>query len=101
MRNDSDFVVRMAVYGDMGKDNAQSMARLQEETQLGHFDLILHVGEFRSSATQSSIDRTLLGDMAYNMDDDNARFGDQFMNSIESMAAYIPYMTCPGNHENA
>lgn len=84
MRNDSDFVVRMAVYGDMGKDNAQSMARLQEETQLGHFDLILHVG-----------------DMAYNMDDDNARFGDQFMNSIESMAAYIPYMTCPGNHENA
>ncbi len=45
MRNDSDFVVRMAVYGDMGKDNAQSMARLQEETQLGHFDLILHVGK--------------------------------------------------------
>jgi hypothetical protein len=45
MRNDSDFVVRMAVYGDMGKDNAQSMARLQKETQLGHFDLILHVGK--------------------------------------------------------
>jgi acid phosphatase type 7 len=45
MRNDSEFVVRMAVYGDMGKDNAQSMAHLQEETQLGHFDLILHVGQ--------------------------------------------------------
>lgn len=45
MRNDSDFVVRMAVYGDMGKDNAQSMAHLQEETQRGHFDLILHVGQ--------------------------------------------------------
>lgn len=45
MRNDSDFAVRMAVYGDMGKDNAQSMARLQEETQQGHFDLILHVGK--------------------------------------------------------
>lgn len=41
------------------------------------------------------------GDMAYNMDDDNARFGDDYMNSIESIAAYIPYMTCPGNHENA
>ena len=46
MRNDSNFVVRMAVYGDMGKDNAQSMPRLQEETQAGHFDLILHVGKF-------------------------------------------------------
>ena len=45
MRNDSDFVARMAVYGDLGKDNAQSMARLQEETQQGHFDLILHVGK--------------------------------------------------------
>ncbi|CAF2172897.1 unnamed protein product [Rotaria magnacalcarata] len=84
MRNDSNFTVRMAIYGDMGKDNAQSMARLQEETELGHFDLILHVG-----------------DMAYDMNDDNARFGDQYMNSIESIAAYIPYMTCPGNHENA
>ena len=41
------------------------------------------------------------GDMAYNMDDDNARCGDDYMNSIESIAAYIPYMTCPGNHENA
>lgn len=46
MRNDSNFVVRAAVYGDMGKDNAQSLPRLQEETQLGHFDLILHVGKF-------------------------------------------------------
>lgn len=41
------------------------------------------------------------GDMAYDMNDDNARFGDDYMNSIESVAAYIPYMTCPGNHENA
>jgi hypothetical protein len=45
MRTDPHFVVRMAVYGDMGKDNAQSLPRLQEETQQGHFDLILHVGQ--------------------------------------------------------
>ncbi len=44
MRNDPDFIVRAAVYGDMGRDNAQSLPRLQEETELGHFDLILHVG---------------------------------------------------------
>ena len=46
MRNDSAFVVRAAVYGDMGRDNAQSIPRLQEETQRGHFDLILHVGSY-------------------------------------------------------
>ena len=44
MNTDSNVAVRMAVYGDMGKDNAQSLPRLQEETQQGHFDLILHVG---------------------------------------------------------
>jgi hypothetical protein len=38
--------------------------------------------------------------MAYDMDTDNGRYGDQYMNSIESIAAYIPYMTCPGNHES-
>jgi len=27
--------------------------------------------------------------------------GDTFMDQIEPIAAYLPYMTCPGNHENA
>ena len=39
--------------------------------------------------------------MAYDMDIDNARYGDDYMNAIESIAAYISYMTCPGNHENS
>ncbi|XP_029475711.1 acid phosphatase type 7 isoform X2 [Rhinatrema bivittatum] len=39
------------------------------------------------------------GDFAYDMDKDNARIGDAFMRQIESVAAYVPYMTCPGNHE--
>lgn len=30
---------------------------------------------------------------------DNGRIGDEFMRQIESIAAYVPYMTCPGNHE--
>ena len=42
---------RFAVYGDMGNKNAQSIGRLQKESQQGHFDMILHVG-----------------DMAYNLD---------------------------------
>jgi hypothetical protein len=85
MRNDSNFVVRMVVYGDMRKDNAQSMARLQEETQQGHFDLILHVGKNFIFQIFRTLD-ILIGDMAYDMNDDNARYGDQFMNSIESIA---------------
>ncbi|PIK60173.1 hypothetical protein BSL78_02894, partial [Apostichopus japonicus] len=40
-------------------------------------------------------------DFAYDFDFDNARVGDSFMNQIESVAAYLPYMTCPGNHEEA
>ena len=25
--------------------------------------------------------------------------GDEFLRQIEPIAAYVPYMTCPGNHE--
>jgi len=30
---------------------------------------------------------------------DNAKVGDEFMRQLEPVASYIPYMTCPGNHE--
>ncbi|CAL8295158.1 unnamed protein product [Arctogadus glacialis] len=73
-----------ALYGDLGNENPQSLARLQKETQLGILDAILHIGDF-----------------AYDMHDDNARVGDEFMRQIQSIAAYVPYMTCPGNHESA
>lgn len=42
----------IAIYGDMGNVNAQSLPRLQAETQDGMYDAIIHVGDF-----------------AYNMDD--------------------------------
>ncbi|XP_070496503.1 acid phosphatase type 7 [Chironomus tepperi] len=80
----ADWQPRIALYGDMGNENIQSLPRLQEETQRGFYDAIIHVGDF-----------------AYDMHDDNARVGDEFMNQIESIAAYAPYLTCPGNHEEA
>lgn len=46
------------------------------------YDAIIHVGDF-----------------AYDMNSENALVGDQFMNQIESLAAYAPYMVCAGNHE--
>lgn len=44
--NDSaSFSPRFALYGDLGNENPQSLARLQKETQLGMYDAILHIGE--------------------------------------------------------
>ncbi|KAM5146517.1 acid phosphatase type 7 isoform 1-T3 [Mantella aurantiaca] len=84
LRNDPSWGPQLAVFGDMGNENAKSLSRLQKETQMDMYDAILHVGDF-----------------AYDMDKDNARVGDEFMRQIESVAAYVPYMTCPGNHEEA
>jgi len=32
---------------------------------------------------------------------ESGRIGDEFMKQIQPVAAYVPYMTCPGNHEEA
>ncbi|KAI1719822.1 calcineurin-like phosphoesterase domain-containing protein [Ditylenchus destructor] len=73
---------RYAVYGDMGNVNARSLGKIQRHAQSGDFDVVLHVG-----------------DLAYNLDTDEGRFGDEFMRQIEPVAAYVPYMTVVGNHE--
>lgn len=73
---------RLAVFGDMGSINAQSLPRLQREAHMNMYDAIIHVGDF-----------------AYDMNFDNANVGDEFMRLIEPISAYLPYMTCPGNHE--
>ncbi|EGD76186.1 hypothetical protein PTSG_11654 [Salpingoeca rosetta] len=74
----------LAVYGDMGVINARSLKPLQQDLAEGGYDLILHVGDF-----------------AYNMDTDEGKRGDAFMNMIEPLAGHVPYMTCLGNHETA
>ncbi|KAK0408941.1 hypothetical protein QR680_004253 [Steinernema hermaphroditum] len=75
---------RFAVYGDMGNINARSLGKLQRLAQKRDFDMVLHVGDF-----------------AYDMDTKNGKFGDEFMRQIEPIAAYVPYMTVVGNHEEA
>jgi hypothetical protein len=42
----SNWSPSFAIFGDMGNLNAQSLPRLQEETMLGMYDAILHVGDF-------------------------------------------------------
>lgn len=80
--NQDDWSPSLAIFGDMGNENAQSLARLQEESQRQMYDAIIHVGDF-----------------AYDMDSENAAIGDQYMRQIETLAAYVPYMVCVGNHE--
>ncbi|XP_043948882.1 acid phosphatase type 7 isoform X4 [Drosophila biarmipes] len=78
----SDWSPTLAIYGDMGVVNAASLPALQRETQSGQYDAIIHVGDF-----------------AYDMDWENGEVGDEFMRQVETIAAYVPYMVCVGNHE--
>lgn len=76
----SDWAPELAIFGDLGVENAQSLPRLQQE--LHRYDAIIHNGDF-----------------AYDMDSQNGKVGDQFMRDLESIAATVPYMVCAGNHE--
>lgn len=40
-----------------------------------------------------------IGDIAYDLGSDGGRRGDKFLNAIQPMAAHVPYMTIPGDHE--
>jgi len=73
---------RLALFGDMGNENAVSLPLIQREVGEGVYDAVIHVG-----------------DMAYDMAEDNGERGDIFMEQIEPIASMVPYMTCPGNHE--
>jgi len=75
--------MEIAIFGDLGLENARSLKLLQQEGDKGMYDMIIH-----------------LGDMAYNFDDDNGRVGDKFMNQMQSLSARYPYQVCAGNHES-
>ena len=78
----SNWSPHLAMFGDMGNENAVSLPLIQREVDAGHFDAVIHVG-----------------DMAYDMAELDGLRGDIFMEKIEPIASQVPYMTCPGNHE--
>lgn len=45
LKEGADWSPRLALFGDMGNDNPQSLARLQKDTQLRMYDVILHIGK--------------------------------------------------------
>uniref|UniRef100_A0A915PRR4 Purple acid phosphatase n=1 Tax=Setaria digitata TaxID=48799 RepID=A0A915PRR4_9BILA len=88
-----------AVYGDLGSVNARSLGKIQQQAQRSLIDIVLHVV---NEAEQKQMKVIIYsGDMAYNLDSDDGRLGDQFGRQIEPVAAYVPYMMVVGNHEQA
>lgn len=49
IKEGSEWSPKFALFGDLGNDNPQSLARLQKETQLGMYDVILHIGKVQES----------------------------------------------------
>ncbi|KAL7063639.1 hypothetical protein AAHC03_01148 [Spirometra sp. Aus1] len=80
----SNWTLRFAMLGDMGLANAVSLPFLEKEVLEDRYHMIIHNGDF-----------------AYDMDDDNGRVGDAFMNLIQNITTTVPYMTSVGNHEAA
>lgn len=77
-----DWQPHLAIYGDMGNENAQSLTRLQEETQRGLYDAILHVGDFAYDMdTVSSIANMLL------MNSNSIYLLEQFTNIFSASSA--------------
>ena len=77
------WMTKLAVIGDLGAQNAISLPYLQNKIHENQLDALIHAGDF-----------------AYDLRDFQGFQGDRFMEEIESVAAYVPYMTCPGNHEH-
>ncbi|KAG1662294.1 Acid phosphatase type 7 [Nymphon striatum] len=82
MKSGVNWSPRFLIYGDMGTLNARSVPRMTYEVGLGMYDTLLHVG-----------------DIAYNMQDESGGVGDQFQEMVEPIAANLPYMLTPGNHD--
>eukprot|EP00117_Sycon_ciliatum_P047556 scpid31150/ scgid0868/ Iron/zinc purple acid phosphatase-like protein len=82
---DEAYPMQVVMFGDMGKvGGSATLPRLKDEAKAGDNVAMFHVGDF-----------------AYDFQDDGGKRGDDFMNRLQDVAANIPYMTCPGNHEIA
>lgn len=79
-----DNPLRVALYGDLGLINGQSTKRLVSDIDKDMYHAIIHNGDF-----------------GYDLNDHLGSLGDQFMRSIEPIAARVVYQTSVGNHEVA
>uniref|UniRef100_A0A0N4ZK86 Purple acid phosphatase n=1 Tax=Parastrongyloides trichosuri TaxID=131310 RepID=A0A0N4ZK86_PARTI len=78
----SNFSFNLCAFGDMDTEKNYTLNSLIKSVKNNECNIIIHVG-----------------DIAYDLHNNNGMVGDQFMREIESVAAYVPYMVVPGNHE--
>uniref|UniRef100_A0A1I8FM25 Metallophos domain-containing protein n=1 Tax=Macrostomum lignano TaxID=282301 RepID=A0A1I8FM25_9PLAT len=85
----SDWPARFAVYGDMGNNtNGKSIPFLQKEAQSGDFDMVLHRWRFSPTTWTPTMPWLVMSSCVR-------------WSPLRALRAYVPYMTCPGNHESA
>jgi len=74
--SDGQLPLKFAVFGDFGVVNNRILPLLTKQVQQGMFDMAIHIG-----------------DMAYNMDEDNSRQGDRFMRARTNPKASATQLT--------
>ena len=103
--------LKLLVFGDMGTANSQVVCwsratrvvpvkcwRVQNSSYLSR--LLQVMPDLLRDAATGGYDGVLaVGDFAYDLQDDGGHRGDLYMRMLEPLAASLPFMTCPGNHE--
>ena len=83
----SNLPQKFLIFGDLGTKEPENTATVMpwtsREVQNGGVDIILQVGDF-----------------AYDLESEGGEVGRLFMNEIQNMSAFVPYMVLPGNHES-
>jgi len=86
-----DLEVNITIVGDMGIHNSEStITNLERIVASGSNDFLIHLGDIGYAD-----DAFLHAPFSFHYED----VWNQFMNSIQNIAATTPYMTLPGNHE--
>lgn len=82
--NKTEDSATLIVIGDLGtgQQGAYTKSLIEKDLDLRPVDGILH-----------------LGDIAYDLDSDEGKVGDEFLRMIQPISARFPYITLPGNHE--
>jgi hypothetical protein len=80
-----DSPVTLLVLGDLGAGPVGQDTRtlMGVEADVGQIDAVVH-----------------LGDIAYDLEGDFGRVGDDFLKKVQRIASRFPYMVTPGNHEH-
>ena len=96
--------VKVAWLGDLGGTNGRSLALMKADAASGTLDAFIHVGDIaydldtRADEAGRAAAPGEGNPPPHNTGIDGG-VGDAFMRELQPIAARVPYMVCPGNHE--